>query len=137
MASVDAFSCIWDTSALITYFADEPGADQVEASRRHAAIPFMALSELYYLIWQRQGKASADTLYGLVRSWSRPVLMPDEQVVLTAGRLKAVYRLGIADSYIAAFSLIHKKPLMTKDPDYESLVPDITLTKLPYKKSRS
>ncbi len=124
------FSCIFDTSALITYLANESDANRVALLKEKAALPFMALSELYYLIWRRLGKAGADNTYGLVKSWDLPILYPNERIILTAGRFKDVYKLGIADSYIAAFSSVYNVPLVSKDPDYEELIVELELIKL-------
>jgi predicted nucleic acid-binding protein len=131
MPSAESFSCVFDTSAVLAYLTDEAGAARVKSLRSEAAIPFMVYSELYYLLWQSRGKAEADNTYGLVKNWGLPTLFPNERVVLTAGRLKAVHQLGIADSYIAAFSLIHEVPLVSKDPDYDSLTPELKLLRLP------
>ncbi len=128
---LETFSHVFDTSAVIAYLANESAASRVHALKPKAAVPFMVYSELYYLLWQRKGKAEADTFYGLVKSWDLPLLLPNERIILTAGRLKAEHRLGIADSYIAAFALLHEVPLVTKDSDYEALVPDLKLIKLP------
>ena len=130
MARPERFSYVFDTSAVIAYLAGESGAEQVKSMKSKAALPFMVLSELYYLIWRRKGKAEADNTYGLVKSWKLPILIPTEQVILTAGRLKALHRLGIADSYIAAFSFVHGLPLVSKDSDYEILVPELKLIRL-------
>src|SRR5882672_9194787 len=111
MAASESFSYIFDTSAIIAYLTNEAGAARVHSLKPRAAIPFMVYSELYYVLWQRKGKAEADTFYGLVKSWDLPLLAPNERIILTAGRLKAMHRLGIADSYIASFALLHKIPL--------------------------
>ena len=130
MKNVKSFSCVLDTSAIISYLANEPGSNRVESIKSESAIPFMALSELYYVIWRKKGKAEADLTYALVKSWGLPILYPTEQVILTAGRLKATYHLGIADSYIASFALIQNSKLVTQDMDYEVLVPDLKLFKI-------
>lgn len=90
-------------------------------------IPFIALTELYYITWQKAGKAKADTICGLVKAWHLPVLMPDERMILTGGRLKAVHSLGIADSYIAAFARVHNLVLLTRDADYGALTEEVDL----------
>lgn len=130
MENIKQFSYIFDTSAVIAYLTDELGADKIESLKPKAALPFMVLSELYYLTWRRLGKAEADNTYGLVKSWDLPTLYPNERIILTAGRFKAVYKLGIADSYIAAFSTIYNVPLVSKDPDYEDLISELSLIKL-------
>ncbi len=119
-----------DSSAILAYLANEPEAKTVADYRSRLAIPFIALTELTYLTWQRQGEEAAVGRYTLVTKWGRPILWPDEAVVLTAARFKAQYTLGIADSYIAAFARIHAAPLLTKDPDYQRLKQEITLIAL-------
>lgn len=116
-----------DTSVIIGYLHREPDAKLLELVIKASAAPFIALTELYYITWQKAGKAKADTMYGLVKAWHLPVLMPDERVVLTAGRLKALYSLGIADSYIAAFARVRNLVLLTRDPDYGILKEEVDL----------
>ena len=124
------FSHILDTSAILCYLADEPAASRVAEFRSRAAVPFVSYSELYYLVWRRRGKAEADKVYALVRQWRLPLLVPDERVILSAGRIKALYRLGLADSYIAAFSAVHQAVLVTLDADFLPLRGELPLKKI-------
>lgn len=110
-----------DSSSLIAYFTDEKEAGEVGKLIKQSAIPFIALSEIYYIIWNKKGEAEADKIYGIIKSWNLPILLPDERVMLIAGRLKAVAKLGIADSYIAALSIDKNLTLVTKDRDFEIL----------------
>ena len=112
---------ILDTSALIVYLANEKQAGEVLKILPQSKIPFICLSELYYLIWQKKGRAEADKIYATVKSWNLPILYPNERIILNAGRIKAVYKLGISDSYIAAFVLEEDSQLVTKDKDYKIL----------------
>lgn len=118
---------LFDTSALLAYFLDEPGAPTAADIKRHSLIPFITLSELYYMIYDRCGEQEADRIHALVRSWERPLLFPSETVVLQAGEFKAKYRLGIADSYIAAIAFTEKLTLLTKDRDFKILRNAISL----------
>ena len=110
-----------DSSSLIAYFADEKEAGEIGKLIKQSAIPFIVLSEIYYIIWNKKGEVEADKIYGIIKSWNLPILLPDERVMLIAGRLKAMFKLGIADSYIAALSLDKNLTLVTKDRDYEIL----------------
>lgn len=121
------FDYVLDTSAVVAFLADEPGAQDVGKYRLVSGIPFIALTELYYLVSSRKGKEEADHIYGLVKSWALPILMPDEKIILAAGRLKFQYRLGIADSYIAAFAWASKKHLLSKDKDFSVLQDEIKI----------
>ncbi len=121
---------ILDTSALVAFFANEPGAHTVSRHRSTLAIPFIVLTEFMYLIWKRQGEEEAVARYTLVTEWNRPILWPDETILLTAARFKAQYALGVADSYIAAFAKIYRCPLLTNDRDYQRLHGELALTPL-------
>lgn len=120
-----------DASILIAYLCDEKEAEGVSKLIKKSALPFIALSEIYYIIWKKKGEAEADKIYGLIKSWGLPILLPDERIILIAGRLKAVFKLGMADSYIAALSLDKNLILVTKDRDYEVLRNQIRILYLP------
>ena len=121
---------ILDTSALIAYLADEKEAAEVLRVIPSSRIPFICLSELYYLVWNRKDRAEADRIYGMVKSWGLSVLYPNERVILNVGRIKAVYKLGISDSYIAALALDEGLTLVTKDKDYKILRQEIKIMSL-------
>ena len=116
-----------DTSGLIAYLSDEKEADEVSKVLKKSALPFVALSEIYYIVWKKRGESEADKIYGLIKSWDLPILLPDERIILIAGRLKAVFKLSMADSYIAALSLDKNLILVTKDRDYEILGNEIKI----------
>ena len=120
-SDTSSFDYILDSSAIVTYLAGEKGADKVGDLLTSSALPFLVFSELFYVVWKKKGKAKADEVFALVKSWGLPVLWPNERIVLSAGRLKAVYNLGLADSYIAAFAIDKGKPLITFDRDYQIL----------------
>lgn len=127
MISPSAARYLLDTSALIAYLSNESGGAVVSRYRFQAAIPFMSLSELYYVIWHKKGRAEADFIYGIVKSWKLPVLLPDERVILTAGRFKGEHRMGIADSYIGAFAGTEGLILVTKDRDFKAIEKEIQI----------
>lgn len=118
---------ILDTSAVIAQLANEPGANKMARIKSQSYLPFIALSELYYVIWNKNGRAEADRYYGIVKGWGMPILQPNERIILNAGRFKALYRIGIADSYIAAFALDNNAYLVTKDRDYRKLEKEILI----------
>lgn len=116
-----------DTSAVVAYLADETGGDRVRAVKRTAALPFVVLTELYYVMRRKHDQALAERIVQDVLTWKLPILYPDQRISLYAGYLKARDRLGLADSFIAAFALIHHATLVTKDPDFKALHPDLVL----------
>ena len=121
---------ILDTSAILAYLHGEKGGKLLDLVWEVSSIPFVAMSELYYVTWRKAGKAEADRAFGIVKAWNLPIYIPDERVILSAGRFKVLYRLGISDSYIAAFAFINRAVLITKDPDFKALFEEIKIFQL-------
>jgi predicted nucleic acid-binding protein len=119
-----------DTSAIVAYLTGEKEADRITSYLKDSSLPFIVLSELYYIVWKRKGEVEADRAYGLVKSWNLPILLPNERIILFAGKFKATHRLGMADSYIAAFALDQNLTLVAKDRDYNLLKDEIKILQL-------
>ena len=126
-SSNPAVAYVLDTSAIIAYLAQESGGDRVNTLREDAGLPFIAVTELYAVMWRKHGQLMADETLQAVFGWHMPLLLPDEQISLSAGYLKGRYGLGIADSYVAAFALASQVTLVTKDRDFLALKPDLQI----------
>ncbi len=125
-----------DTSALLTLIEDEAGADRIEHLLTHEPVilPWPVLLEAYYITQQERGQAEADRRYALIRQLPVTILWDmDEPTLLTAARLKAAYRISLADALIAAFAIQHDAILVHKDPEFEALADQVVLEALPYK----
>lgn len=127
---------LFDTSAILTLIEDEDGADRVQAllTEEQVLMPWSALMEVYYITLQERGQAAADQRYALMKSLPATILWNiDEATLLTAGNVKARYRLSFADALVAAFAVQHKATLLHKDPEFEPLADQMMLEALPYK----
>lgn len=125
-----------DTSALLTLIEDEAGAAHVEEvlRTRSVIIPWMSVLEVAYITQQERGVAEAERRYARIKAL--PVTLGwqmDEATLLTAARLKAVHRLSLADTIIAACAMRANAILLHKDPEYEALTEQVRLEALPYK----
>lgn len=116
-----------DSSAILAYLLNEGPASRVAAIHSRAAIPFIAPAELYAALWLRFGPAKADEAVAAVRGWRLPWIWPSEEAVLLAGKWRAIHRLGLADSFIAALSFLHQATLVTRDSDYRCLQSDLRI----------
>ena len=122
---------VLDTSAIVAYLAQEPGGDRLTDIRASAGLPFVALTELYAVIWRKRGQVAADETLQSVLGWRLPLLMADEHISLSAGYLNGRHRLGLGDSYVAALTLASQATLVTKDRDFLVLKPELELLLLP------
>ena len=112
---------------MLGHLTHEAQVPPLAALLRGSALPFIIFTELYYLVWQRLGAPQADRVIGSVKAWHRPILWPTEDTLLVAGRLKATYHLGMADSYVAACAVERRVTLVTKDPDVRALHSELQL----------
>ena len=124
------------TSDVLTFLEDEEGAERVEILLRQEQIllPYLVLSETYYITLREQPEDVADKRYALLKQLPVTILWDmDEPTLLTAGRFKAHYRLLLADALIAAFAVRQGAILVHKDPELEALMGSIEQELLPYK----
>ena len=125
-----------DTSAILTLIEDEAGAERVEQVliQGRVWLPWPVLLEATYITRQEQGEAEAEQRYALMKQLPVTILWEmDEPTLLTAARLKADYRLSLADAIIAAFAIQQDAILLHKDPEFEAITAQVSLEALPYK----
>jgi predicted nucleic acid-binding protein len=131
---------VLDTSAIFAFTDQEEGAAEIEkllntarANRCQIEVCAISLMELYYATLREEGEDEAARLVALVKAWPVTWVYPDEKTLLQAGRLKASYRLSVADALIAAVARLHEATLVHKDPELEALADEVTLLNLPFK----
>lgn len=132
-----------DTSALIAYFADEPGAELVQAlliraetRRVEISASFMSYMELLYRLWRQHGEKEGKLAYLRLKALAVKRIDQSEGLLLRAARVKAEFDLSVADAWIAATALLTKSQLVHKDPEFRPLESRIALLELPLKAKR-
>ena len=114
---------VLDACALTALLKKEKGADKVaEVYRKTAAgearllINKLNLLETYYDQYRSLGKSVADEILKRIRR-SHLMVVPEisDEVFFEAGRLKASYRISIADSVALAQAIISDGEFLTAD----------------------
>lgn len=132
--SVDSF--LFDTSALLTLWNDEEGADLVENILRSGArvcVSFMSCMEGRYRIWKNADKEESDEFARYLD------LLPLEKINVTDAvfeksiEIKATKNMSGCDSWIAATAFAENAVLLHKDPEFEQVKTIIELKALPCK----
>jgi len=101
---------ILDACALIAYYTNEKGADVVQDiigksyfEKNYVAISNINLLEIFYDVYKTQGEAEAKNfLQDIANSSIRIIETIEKQAFIEAGRLKANYRISLADSIFLA-----------------------------------
>jgi len=107
--------------------------NEAKANKAIVYLSFMVFMELYYITFQKKGEDSTRKL--ILTTKSLPVVMVEsnESLILTAGKLKAIYKISVADSIIGATAINEGAVLVHKDPEFDPLAKEVKLLPLPYK----
>jgi predicted nucleic acid-binding protein len=114
---------LMDACALIAFLSDERGADKVEDVLTDAKngkcriyMNKINLLEVFYGIYREDGKEKAEEVLEKISHLPKKVITSlKNKVFKEAGRLKATYRISLADSIAASEALIKKARLMSSD----------------------
>ena len=114
---------VLDACALLALLRNEPGADKVAAAINAANIGEaeivmhkVNLLEVYYDLYRSIGKEKADIILSEIRK--RPIIINAEvtdNIFVEAGRMKASYKISLADSFALAQALVLGSELLTTD----------------------
>jgi predicted nucleic acid-binding protein len=113
---------ILDACALIAVLAKEEGADKVAAiykkAMRGASTLIMHklnLLEVYYGLYRQRGKEYATEIIDKIKMEITIIHEISDEVFAEAGRLKASYKISLADSVALAAASVSGSFLMTAD----------------------
>ena len=141
VADPDRFTL--DTSALVAYLEDEPGADRVQdilfrSDRGSVRVfaSFMTYMEVLYGVWRCRGEREAKGAYLRLKALPMERMSQNERLLVTAARIKASCPLSVADAWIAATARETSSTLVHKDPEFRSLRGEVPLLELPLKGRR-
>ncbi len=137
MKKIEGKSYLLDTSAIIAFWADENGADEVETilrSRGKIYVSFMSYMEGKYRIWKNAGRATAEDFIKYLELL--PIIRIDltDNILYLASEIKATNKLSVADSWIIASAIESNAILVNKDPEFTQVKERVKLYNLPYKK---
>jgi len=129
-------SYVLDTSALLTFWNNEEGADIVERILRsgtRVSVSFMSYMEGRYRIWKNTGKEESEEFSKYLNLLSLERIDITDQIFEKAIEIKATNSLSVCDSWIIATAMVTGSVLVHKDPEFEQVKGIVKLKKLPYK----
>ena len=117
-------SCyVLDACALVALLRNEAGADKVAAAinavnngEAEIVMHKINLLEVFYDLYRSLGKETADLVLSEIKK--RPLTINAEvtdEIFTEAGRLKASYKISLADSIALAQALVSGGELLTSD----------------------
>ena len=131
---------VLDSSAWLALIEDEEGADFVQQILEKAKsgevdilVSFMSFMEVTYITLQEQDLGEADERVNLMAALPIKRVESNSSLGILAAKLKAKYRISVADAWIAALAKERNATLVHKDPEFEQIEGVIQALKLPYK----
>jgi ribonuclease VapC len=122
-------SFVLDSFALIAFYLQEPGGQQVYTLGRDKThqlwLSVINLGEMYYKLLKVERVNSANAALDNLLTWPRlNIVDADRAFTLEAARLKAEYPISYADCFAAALARQVDAPVVTGDPEFEQLERD-------------
>lgn len=125
---------VLDSFALIAYFRDEAGAEDVEkmlieASRRGESLMMSEVNyaEVKYSIIRKDGAEAWASAEGVLQGLPIEFLPTSRRLADAAADYKARFRLSLADAFAAALAKETRSELVTGDPEFKALAKEIKM----------
>jgi PIN domain nuclease of toxin-antitoxin system len=115
---------VFDASALLALFFDEPGAEKVnQAAEADKPIYIAAVNwaEVLYRMHRKHGDAGVETAKHFERTMPLEVAPLDRELAETAADLKVKHGLGLADAFAASLAMHKKAELVAGDKEFKAV----------------
>jgi predicted nucleic acid-binding protein len=126
---------VLDSFALIAYLRDEAGAEKVEkllhkAATRNEPLHMTEINyaEVQYIIIRKNGLAGWETAAASLVSLPITFHPVTRELADIAARLKASYRISLADAFASALTKHRKCELVTGDLEFKPLERELKIT---------
>ena len=125
---------VLDSYALITYFEDEPGADQVAQilsqliqGKAKGFLSVVNWGEVYYNTMREEGVAEAEKVILQLDRFPIQMVEANRELTYEAAKLKGKHRIAYADCFAVALSVKLNASLVTGDPEFKKLKERISI----------
>jgi predicted nucleic acid-binding protein len=123
-----------DSWALLAWIRDEPAAARVEALLKKADAGRVRLSmswinagEVYYMLARKHGQKTAEEFLLRLPALPLRLVLPCEDDIISAARLKSRQRLAYADAFAVVLAQREGGALVTGDPELRRLEEGIAI----------
>ncbi len=119
---------VFDSYALLAFFRDEKGREEVSRLLTEAAkgaceifVSVVNVGEVYYISRRKDGEEKAEDALVALLSFPLEIVDADFEITMDAARLKAKHKMSYADAFAAALTQKKKGTLVTGDMEFRAL----------------
>lgn len=123
---------ILDSYALLAYFQAEPAGEKVRdilkqgaANQAEVLLSVISLGEIYYIIHRKRGQDAAQDIKQDIFSLPVQVVDVETKRVFAAADNKVRYPVSCADSFVVAAAQEFSATIVTGDPGFKALEPQV------------
>jgi len=123
---------VLDSSALMTFFENRPGAEKVEelihlavGGKRQLLMSVVNWGEVYYSVWRAKGPGVALKVLADIAQLPIELIDADYELTKRAAELKANHKLPYADCFAAALAKLRKASVLATDRDFQIVAHEI------------
>jgi len=128
-------SKVVDAWALLAWMRDEqPAANhvrdrlqQAEEGTIHLSMSWITAGEVYYMLARKHGPEAGEAFLTRLPSLPIRLVLPEEEDIVAAARLKSAHRLSYADAFAAALAMKENAAVITGDPEIRDLANVLTV----------
>jgi uncharacterized protein with PIN domain len=107
---------------MVAWIRDEPAAEAVEeflrdaeAGRCELVMSWLNVAETFYILAKRDGPHVAEAFMTRLPSLPIRVVLPDEEGIMAAARIKAVHPVAFGDAFAIALAQSENASVITGD----------------------
>jgi uncharacterized protein len=113
-----------DSWAMVAWVQDEPAAPTVDALLQEAdsgavelCMSWMNVAETFYILAKRDSPSVAEEFLNRLPSLPIRVMLPDENGIIAAARIKAAHPVAFGDAFAIALAQAEKASVITGDDE--------------------
>lgn len=115
---------IIDAWAMLAWLLDQPGAvlverfmNEADAGEASLSMSWINAGEVFYIVARRLGELRAQEFLDRLPSLPVRMMLPDQDAILAAARIKAAFRLSYCDAFAVALAQAENGSVVTGDPE--------------------
>jgi predicted nucleic acid-binding protein len=113
---------------------ERPAADSVRATLQEAdeenlqlSMSWINVGEVYYMLARKHDSKTAEIFLTRLPSLPIRLVLPEEEEIVAAAKLKSTYRISYADAFAAALAVKENAALITGDPEMRDFAGVLTV----------
>jgi len=127
-----AKAIVLDSWSIMAYLEDEPAGQKVAdiiADAHEGSTPLLMTvvngSEIWYLLARETSEADADQSISELRQLGIEFVDAEWELAHQAAMFKSKHKMSLADCFAAALAKRNKADLVTGDPEFKHVEPDV------------